>query len=403
MRYKVVEHHNKLDVSLIHGTAIHRVILKNSHIDLLIKGFEDISYTSSVLVCFTAAVSNRENKTAPFFSGLGVSTKLNIPLISIADPTVSDYSVGLAWYAGNEKIYNLQYEISRILKDIFNYLKFKQYILFGGSGAGFACLTQLMLIRDIKLKSLVMNPQTSILEYTIPSVKRYVTQAFEVDCKSLHFDKELAKAIFERNNIVYQIDVNSFDSSSELIYLQNSTDWHVKSHLIPFVKNSSTSWKRAGNCSFYNNERLAVYMGNWGKGHVTPPKEIIYHLISGLVDGKSPIDLLQNIENRLLAFDENADFFDDQEFDLEWDFDVVVKDNSCKVKVYSSALKNIIDIEYAFYLIVDEDIIVSKKLYTAHNIYQFSIKDYDINRLSVKAFVKLPNGRRLSKRKRVFI
>lgn len=396
MGYDVISHKGRLDVSQLHSTAIHRVKLKDTYIDLLIKGFDNLSADSSVLVCFTAAIMKRETKVAPFFSGVGVSNKLDIPIISIADPTVSDYLVGLAWYAGNERTPGLQYEIAKLLCDIQAYFQFKQYILLGGSGAGFACLTQLMLVKNLKLKALVMNPQTSVLEYFLSSVKRYVTQAFKSDFKHLNFSKESARKVLEKNNINFEVNVNEFDAGHELVYLQNASDSHVDTHLLPFLKQSHLPWLRHGACSFSYGKQLALFVGNWGKGHAPPPKELVFHIIQGFIDGKSPLELAQSIEDRLVVFENVSEFYDNQVFGLKWNLDHVVKDSDCKVHAFSPVLKRIEGIEFAFYLILDGKNIISKQMYESSNQHVFSIKDLDIHRLSIRSFVRFPNGNKMS-------
>lgn len=53
---------------------------------LLSEGAVGLGY---FLVCLSAAVSNREQLTAPIFFGVGLASQLGFPLVSIADPVIS--------------------------------------------------------------------------------------------------------------------------------------------------------------------------------------------------------------------------------------------------------------------------------------------------------------------------
>lgn len=380
-----------------YATGVYRVLIEKSHIDILISGFDNINSGSSVLVCFTAAVSNRNNKKAPFFSGMGVSSKFNLPLISIADPTVSEYPVGLAWYAGNEKSPKLPLQISDLLAKLYSKLDFKQYIMLGGSGAGFACLTQSMLNYTSKIKAIVINPQTSIIEYKISSVQNYISHAFKKDIKNKIVNKETAHEILLKNDIFFEIDINKITSESDVIYLQNESDWHVESHLIPFISNSHVPWYRIGKCSFHNKDNLSLYIGSWGKNHAKPPKELIFHIIKGFIDGKSSSCLAKSLEDQLISFAEDSNFYDNSIFDIDWNIQHLINDTHCKIKVSSATLEYLNNIKYAFYLIVDNTKIVSKKFYTYANHHTFHIEKYNNKKLSIKVFIKLPNGRKITK------
>jgi len=399
LRHHVVEHQGKIDAKKIGITAIHRIKSKNSYIDFLCVGFDSLKLESSVLVCFTAAVSDRSKKSAPFFSGVKVSKHLGIPLISIADPTVSEYSTGLAWYAGNEQMPNLQSEISVILQDIYDQLNFDQYILFGGSAGGFACLTQLMLIDKMKLKSLVMNPQTLILEYKPLGVRKYVEKAFGSNFIESSYSKEGAKDVLEKYNIIHQIDVNKIHPNHELVYLQNGTDWHVDTHLIPFLENSATPWSRVGNCSFSSGDKLGLYIGSWGISHAPAPIEVVFYFLNGLIDDVPPSSLVEKLESSLIAVNEDSNFYGNDVFDLEWSFEFLVKGDLCKVKVQSSLLSKIPGVGYAFYLKHNKKGIVTKEFYKPQNQHTFSLGEYDIQHLSIKVFIKLPDNSRFSKTK----
>src|SRR5690606_40243474 len=53
-------------------------------------------------IFFSGAISNRTTQLGPFFSGLGMTKRLGLPLIAIADPALdADRDLKLAWYLGD--------------------------------------------------------------------------------------------------------------------------------------------------------------------------------------------------------------------------------------------------------------------------------------------------------------
>ena len=132
-------------------------------VDIYTSGLKN-SYQKKILVIFSGAISKRENKSAPFFSGKNIAKTLDLPLIAISDPTLAlSKSLSLSWYAGNEYFKNISVVINNLLKNIQNKYD-AELLLVGGSGGGFAVLDQLSLFREPskKVKALIWNPQTNI-------------------------------------------------------------------------------------------------------------------------------------------------------------------------------------------------------------------------------------------------
>ena len=98
--------------------------------------FDQIDVSKSILVCFNAAISNRSDKTGPFYSGAGLSKELNLPTILIADHLVTENNnLSLGWYLGDGEKGVFQKIIASFLNELSNNLN-RKLILLGGSGGG---------------------------------------------------------------------------------------------------------------------------------------------------------------------------------------------------------------------------------------------------------------------------
>jgi hypothetical protein len=265
--------------------ALHRVIHSSGYtIDFLMQGLSELKEGGNiVLVGLTGAVSNRsESSLAPFFSGTGVAANLQFPLISVSDPTLATSpSLGLAWYAGNQAINDLPQQIAMLLDGVAERAD-AHFLIFGGSGGGFAAMQIASLLRA-PATVLVWNPQTKISDYAVKPVCDFVDAAFPDEGFSsghcLALDRPAQVAYIEKflASMGVRSDICSvrFPSGVRIIFLQNQNDWHVRRHAYPFMM--SHTWRRIGCSSFVGGEsdQFAMHFGNWGDGHIAPPKQVI--------------------------------------------------------------------------------------------------------------------------------
>lgn len=279
-------------------------------VDLLVDGLHRLNADNpAVLVNFSADVSDRANKRGPFFSGVGIAKGMGMPLIAVADPSVTyDRKLSLGWYAGNERHPHMADDIA-VLLDGLAMAHGCKLVLFGGSGGGFATLNVLSRL-TCSASGLANNPQTSLpwfwgyrvlgyLEQAFPTIgARLVAQladegigrsviisppAASIDpAKRARLSVLLSEALAEAGVTYNVTDVVPADGA--LIYLQNRDDWHIKPHSVPFMQ--SGTWRRVGRRSFASTDRhAAIYFGAWGEGHYAPPKPVIVEALSALRDG----------------------------------------------------------------------------------------------------------------------
>src|SRR6185295_9873306 len=69
-----------------------------------------------------------------------------------------------------------------------------------------------------------------------------------------------------------------------VIYLQESTDWHVEAHLNPFLtsfcKKALTDISDSSSFSGFVTDQLYLHLDHWGNGHVPPGKDFISKVLA---------------------------------------------------------------------------------------------------------------------------
>ena len=255
-------------------------------LDVLVQNVNALDHSDSVLIGFNGAVTQREKKKGPFFSGISITKKLGVLSISISDPTLDiDGNIGLAWYAGNEQVPDLPLKLATLITGIARKYNLRP-VLFGGSGAGFAALNISPHI-NVPHIAIVWNPQTRIVKYFARFVERYLKSAFP-RLWSKMFTKDNYRNrgreaflgdILEESGVSHSLESKKLNRSAQIIYLQNRDDWHVQIHAEPFLRELGP-WHRCGPSSFQSGAKnVGAIFGNWGEGHAAPPRSTIYSLL----------------------------------------------------------------------------------------------------------------------------
>lgn len=385
------EHKDNMDFSKLTLNGIHKFFFGNENsIDVLAHGLKNNN--KCILVVFGGAVSNREEKIAPFFSGIRLSRAMNIPIISIADPVLSESLINLAWYLGSKNFNDLQDSIAFLLEGIFNFFNLDFFIIMGGSGGGYAALVQAMIAKNISAKYLIWNPQTSITEYVFRHVENYVNVAFGGKENIEPLSKVSIQDIFTENNIIDELNLDKINDNQEIIYLQNLTDsYHINKHMLPLLNKSSSKLIRYGQASFFLGKNKFLYVGNWKKGHTPPPNEIIKYIVDSFRNDIKTKNIVKNIEKTLISPSDLLVFYDDIAFDLDLDFQYLITPDKIKLKCL---IDNPSDVPYlySFYLI-ENNKRVESVYYKNINEHIFNF-NFEIDMFyQAKIYVKLPNGR----------
>lgn len=269
--------------------GIHRFPSGAGYIDVRADGMAQLKRGGCVLVCFGGAVPGRVHKTAPFFSGLGVARKSRLPVLAVSDPTLAlSNTLALAWYAGNASMPELPEDIARILDSFVDRFGVR-LILFGGSGGGFASLSVQSYL-DSPSVAFVWNPQTSITEYYAFAVRNFARIAWGAG----HLGDEEACLVVRGSCILHDVTTRKIRADQSVLYIQNRSDkFHVENHAARYLKQHGLSLNE-DDVSFVR-PGLAVWVGDWGKGHAVPPAGLIVYVLRRLgSDGE-----LQEVINEL--------------------------------------------------------------------------------------------------------
>lgn len=283
--------------------GIHRFFFEGGErVDIRVDGINRFKPNGAVLVGFGGSVPKRIGKSAPFFSGIGMAGRLGVPVLAIADSSLTlSSSLALGWYAGNEKCVDLPKRIAGLL-DAFAVHFQSRFVIFGGSGGGFATISVLSFL-TARATAVVWNPQTSIGRYDAAAVIKYLDTAFPLP------DDQSTPTIpirLQTSGILHDLVLDHGPQRHPLLYLQNRSDkFHVDQHARPYALARRAC--RVSGSVFVGDDDLAFWFGNWGVGHAVPPGSMILLILHGLALGKDP---------RMLALQLEKDEPNDTPFEL---------------------------------------------------------------------------------------
>ncbi len=245
----------------------------------------------TVLLCHYHGNAPREGIDLPMFSGFGVTSSIITSMFIPSDPMLAlDTGLTLAWHFGCEGI-RLQAITISIVKKLQATLHAPRVVTWGGSGGGFAAIR---VAKDVpNAIALAWNPQTNIAKYIPEPVSNYLRIAFPavVTDGSIPSDREQFPSLCtEAFRDGYQ---------GRIVYLQESSDWHMGVHLAPFVasfcgkalSNIADSSKFSG----FVTDQLYLHLGHWVGGHLPPSKDVLSRLLSLLSDATIPLEHLQGL------------------------------------------------------------------------------------------------------------
>jgi hypothetical protein len=178
----------------------------------------------------------------------------------------------------------------------------RELLLAGGSGGAFAALllgSQL----TVPASAMVWNPQTDLLSYVPQVVAEYLCVALGKGP-----DEVAALSVQERSAALLAGGVRHAVPATDgegglrrLLFLQNAGDWHVVSHLAPYLE--VDGYQHDGGGRWHNARGHLVLVSAFGEGHDPPPREALVRSLSLLLDpdvsADEVVDRLQ--DERLLT------------------------------------------------------------------------------------------------------
>lgn len=226
--------------------GIHTIRTGGMTLDLLYVPQE----SESLLVFFPAAI--KPDTTWPFFSGAGIARKLGMSLLAVSDPSTAFDRVPTGWCLGDQR-FPLHQHLPRIIEAV---AQGRRVVTVGLSAGGFAALHYSALIPGSV--AVVGNPRTHLL--SPPTAVQYWARA-------MYGTADPAR-------IAELVPLAPASSTNRVVYLQNTDDHqYFAGHMIPYLH-------RLG-----PDADVWTLMGDWGKGHVPPPRELLDGVIrSAAVD-----------------------------------------------------------------------------------------------------------------------
>ena len=246
----------------------------------------------TVLLCHFHGKAPQGGFDSPVFTGFGVTSSITTSMFIGSDPVLAlNANLTLAWHFGCEGIHLQAITIS-IVKKLQTILHAPRVVAWGGSGGGFATIR---VVKDVpNAIALVWNPQTSIAKYDKEFVELYRRIAFPAIAVGGTFpsDGEQFPSLCTAEFVAgYQ---------GRILYMQESTDGHVKAHLEPFFTNfcgkALSDITDSSKFSGFVNHHLYLHLAHWGNGHVPPSKDVIAKILRLLSDVTMNLENLENLK-----------------------------------------------------------------------------------------------------------
>ena len=236
--------------------------------------------SDTLLVVFNGSSPRGLGAVPPFFSGLGLISRLPCSMLCFSDPALYlDKDITLSWYAGTKRT-PFQSIIPAIIDKVASTAA-KRVIFLGGSAGGFASLYYATKINTPPVV-VTWNPQTNIGKYNPDHIKQFVGVCF-----GWKEGENLNEAYSSVDSDVCRLYAEG--TRPPVIFMQNASDWHVTVHASPFIESFGLCWTGADQTEI----GLYLHVGDWGQGHIAPPKalinRIIEHLCSWKGDWKSAV------------------------------------------------------------------------------------------------------------------
>jgi len=251
--------------------GIHAIIANGHRVDFLFRK----KTSDSLLVVFGGAAPQRPLNKPPFFSGVALSENVSCSVMAINDPSLYlDDQIAIAWYAGSKDL-PLQSILPAIIDKVVSTCA-SRTIMTGGSGGGFASLYYATETAQPSI-AVVSNPQTNITKYDRQSVECFARVCFD-------WHEGNVESAF--SGITYDLVKHYSEKKAPTIFLQNSADWHVRAHAIPFLRAYGLDWTGRDLTA----EGLYLLVGNWGNGHIPAPKGLITDIINQLCRGETSLN-----------------------------------------------------------------------------------------------------------------
>lgn len=230
--------------------------------------------SDTTLVVFSGALSLAAQHT-PAFSGIGISKDTGVNLIAVADPSMSQGEITVAWYLGNSTIGPIKSLISDAISHIIKSIGSTNTIIFGGSGGGYAAAH--IAYNFPGCTAFIFNPRLNIDKWSKGPLTRY----FKFALKS-PFSGELSQKHIDELEPYGPVRISDLATSARnhtLLIYQNLLDSNfLEFQLLPFMADT------------LEDDKVLYRFDVDGVGHIPIPAEKVREIILSLA-AKAPREI----------------------------------------------------------------------------------------------------------------
>lgn len=225
--------------------GLHSIMTNNRWFDFF---YEDRG-AAVTLVTFNAALPATVT-TYPMFSARPVAAELGVNFLGFADPAQgSAESLPTFWHLSTKRVDTLTL-VPTVIQQLLEQQPDQRLVFFGSSAGGFGALYYSSLFAGST--SLVMNPRINVM-HEPKRFPKYAAVAHPGSdrtrvARSLPYDMA---ALYEQPH------------GNQVAYLQNLQDPNYYRHHYSHFKKATEG-----------REDVRFVTGNWGKGHVVPPRDV---------------------------------------------------------------------------------------------------------------------------------
>ncbi|TBT83379.1 hypothetical protein ET989_11875 [Propioniciclava sinopodophylli] len=255
----------------------------DTHVDVLVGASVGHAESDRALpVFFAGAVSTRQGRPGPYFSGGDLAREVGTPFISISDPTLNhDHDLKLGWYGGRAGS-GVQRMVSELIQAIGTRYH-SELLLVGGGGGGFASLFH-AAHATVPVSLLVWDPQTDMLNYSRGPLLEYLSVALGEPVSTFtRLGEDAWEAVLSAGGIEHAVTGSQILTNPlvrRMLYSQNAADWHVAAHMAPFLAGSD--FQPTGANRWASGDRI-VWLNEARGGRGSPLRPFLVTALSSLM------------------------------------------------------------------------------------------------------------------------
>lgn len=275
-----------MDKITIDITEISSLVLNKNEMQEICVVYSDWEYCFKIylkdnnrkIVIFSNGAIDPEKNTSPVYMRSSWAEEINASTIFLDDPTIHGTNMRLGWGQGKTDMFSLEI-FAKILKELLESIDLDQTntYFYGSSAGGFMSLYYSILFPEST--AIVNNPQTKVLNYLRPYVRRMLKHSYAIE--------DIDKVPSE---LVYRLDINKAIKyynikPKKVYYLQNILcESDVENHLTPFLDDlKKDAIELSGLC-------LISYFKK-GLGHNPLPKNTTLNYIDEIINERLDMKL----------------------------------------------------------------------------------------------------------------